>query len=338
MFTTGFTSPGSPAKANEDWFATTPDLAVVLDGATVRTTTGCQHGVPWYVSHLGPYLVAGALDKDAPLRNVLAQAIQQVSNLHADTCDLNDPGTPSAAVGMVRLVDGVVQYLVLGDISLVVETEKDGEYPIEVLRDDRVSSTAAAERAEADRHPIGSAEKDSALLLMKPAELAARNVEGGYFIAAADPAAVEHAYVGSFPVREVVRLALLSDGAARLVETFGLLSWTRALNMIEFEGPAAAIARVRDAEAGDPVGEAHPRNKTSDDATVLFADFHKVPSRVVGLRVGRAVNFDVDFDDPEVKAVRSKTLADFHTQTHDPDLTGEDVGGWRRRRDTNQQV
>lgn len=331
MFITGFTSPGSPDKANEDRFVAQQDFGGLLDGATIRTATGCEHGVPWYTRHLAALLTAGAADYTKSLKEILAESITQVAALHADTCDLTNPGTPSAAVGLVRLVGGELQYLVLGDISLVVETKKDREFPITVIRDDRVSQTAAAERAEADKYPVGSAEKEAALLAMKPKELAARNVDGGYFIAATDPAAAEQALVGSFPVREVVRLALLSDGAARLVETFGLLSWTRALNMIEIQGPAAAMARVRDAEAADPAGETHPRNKTSDDATVLFADFHKVPNRVVGIRVGRAVNDDVDFDDPEVQASRRRTLNAFVAQTTDPGLTGEDISAWRQR-------
>ena len=46
------------------------------------------------------------------------------------------------------------QYLVLGDTTVVVETT-DG---IEVFNDDRVDTTAQAERAEANRYPFGSAQ------------------------------------------------------------------------------------------------------------------------------------------------------------------------------------
>jgi len=58
------------------------------------------------------------------------------------------------------------------------------------------SETAPAERAEVDRHLIGTPEKAAALIPMKRAELAARNVEGGYWIAAAEPSAADHARTG----------------------------------------------------------------------------------------------------------------------------------------------
>ncbi len=45
--------PGDPGTPNEDWVAVTSDLVVVLDGATVRTETGCVHGAAWYTGELG---------------------------------------------------------------------------------------------------------------------------------------------------------------------------------------------------------------------------------------------------------------------------------------------
>jgi hypothetical protein len=45
--------------------------------------------------------------------------------------------------------------------------------------DPRVERTAKAERAEVDRHLIGTPEKAAALIPMKRAELAARNITGG---------------------------------------------------------------------------------------------------------------------------------------------------------------
>ena len=43
--------PGSPDKPNEDGIVVTADMAAILDGATVRTDTGCIHGVPWFVGN-----------------------------------------------------------------------------------------------------------------------------------------------------------------------------------------------------------------------------------------------------------------------------------------------
>ena len=259
------TDAGSSAAPSEDRVLVSPSVLVVLDGATARTGTGCIHGVAWYAdqlatavmgcAHLGP---AGAL----------TAAISRTAAMHRDTCDLRHPGTPSAAVGIVQVEDDRLRYLVLGDVTIVVDAG-----PAElVVSDARVDGTAQAERAEADALPAGSPEKAAALVRMKHAELAARNTAGGYWIAAAEPNAVEHALIGEVPLAEVRRAAILTDGAARVVDLFQLCDWPEALAVLATDGPRELINRVRSTEASDPRGERWPRNKVSDDATVVYCD------------------------------------------------------------------
>jgi hypothetical protein len=113
-------------------------------------------------------------------------------------------------------------------------------------------------------------EKAAALVRMKHAELAARNVEGGYWIAATDPTAAHHALTGEVPLAEVRQVAVLSDGAARAVDAFGLYDWPGALEVLRDSGPDELIRQVRAAEASDPTAARWPRNKISDDATVAY--------------------------------------------------------------------
>ncbi len=268
MFFKGSTVAGDPAQPNEDWVAITSDLVVLLDGATARTETGCQHGAAWYTRKLGAHIIASAASKTHPLELVLADAIREVAALHPE-CDLQHPGTPSAAVAIVRVTDDLLRYVVLGDVTIVL----DAADSVTTVSDQRVSHTARAERAEADKHSIGTPEKDAALVAMKHEELAARNREpGGYWIAAADPSVVEHAIMGEVTLADVKRLAVVSDGAARFVDLFGLRSWSRALDLISQTGPQYLINRVRSTENVDPQGTAYRRNKRSDDATIVYAE------------------------------------------------------------------
>lgn len=258
------TEPGSPHAENEDWHYANHGLIVVLDGATVRTETGCVHGVPWYAGHLGNHLARLGMDRDLKLGQILSTAIALTADDHRG-CDLGHPGTPSATVAMLRTRGPVLEYLVLGDTTVVVETVIETQ----VLTDDRVDSTAVAERAEANRYPIGSAEKHTALVRMKQAELAVRNQLGGYWVAAADPAVAEHALRGEFAVQDVRRAAVLTDGAVRIVTLFELLTWQGVLDVLTVNGPTELVGRVRAQEAADPNGARWPRNKTRDDATVV---------------------------------------------------------------------
>jgi hypothetical protein len=255
-----------PKTPNEDWACATEGLIVVLDGATARTETGCIHGVAWYTGKLGSALTGLATDRDTPLNVALSAAIQHTADQHRD-CDLRHPGTPSAATAVLRLNATWVEYLVLGDVTIVADTS-DG---VQVITDNRVSATAKAERSEADRYPFGSAEKQAALLRMKHAELAARNRPGGYWIAAENPTVTIHSIQGKFVLDEVRRIAVLTDGAARIVDLFGLLDWPAVLDVLDDDGPTELIRRVRAIEAADPTCTRWARNKSSDDATAAYA-------------------------------------------------------------------
>jgi hypothetical protein len=72
------TQAGVQVTAHEDWAGVlVPGLAVVLDGLSAPdgTGTGCRHGTPWYVSQLGPRLLALAADPSRSLADALAEAV-----------------------------------------------------------------------------------------------------------------------------------------------------------------------------------------------------------------------------------------------------------------------
>jgi hypothetical protein len=105
---------------------------------------------------------------------------------------------------------------------------------------------------------------------MKHAELAARNVPGGYWVAAADPAVASHALTGEISTKEIRRLAVLTDGATRAVTTFKLYNWSDLLGALTLAGPSELINQIRVAESTDAAGTWHPRNKIHDDATAVL--------------------------------------------------------------------
>src|SRR5260370_42406336 len=91
--------------ANEDWYAVTPRLAVVLDGVTSRAEIGCKHGTRWYVNRLGGGLVS-LLAAPVGLTDALAAASESVAEAHKDNCDLSHPDRPSATAALRRAQEG----------------------------------------------------------------------------------------------------------------------------------------------------------------------------------------------------------------------------------------
>jgi hypothetical protein len=261
------TQAGSQDTANEDWAGVAaPGLAVLLDGlsAPAGTGTGCRHGTPWYVSHLGPQLLALASDTSRSLADALAEAIRQVASLHPG-CDLTHPGTPSATVVLLRTLDKGADYLALADAVLLLDTT-DG---LKVISDERVDQLAAKERAAA-QVPSGSALKLRRRAQFTKALRRNRNRPGGYWVAAADPQAASQAITGSLPSKTLHRAVLLSDGASRLVDLFKLATWEELVALLDENGPDGLLHQIRAAEAIDPEGRQWPRTKHSDDATAVY--------------------------------------------------------------------
>jgi hypothetical protein len=269
------TEAGGPGRENEDFVGAVPDAVVVLDGAggPAGMRTGCVHTVAWYTRMLGSTLLGMLAADDRPLPEVLAAGIETVSALHSSTCDLAHPGSPSATVLLLRRAAGALHWLVLADSVLVLDTYAE---PV-VVCDDRLAGVTQGLRTRLDSLPTGSPEHERERHTFVEALLRHRNRDGGYWVASADPLAAGQALTGSLPDGAVRAAALLSDGASRLVDRFGLASWRDLLDILESDGPAELIEQVRTAERMDPQGARWPRSKTHDDATAVYWRLRTAP-------------------------------------------------------------
>jgi hypothetical protein len=88
--------------------------------------------------------------------------------------------------------------------------------------------------------------------------------------ASATPGAALTARTGTIPSAGLRGVALLSDGATRITDRYGLLSWPAILDVVRDQGPAELIRQVRVAENGDPGRTRWPRHKARDDATIIY--------------------------------------------------------------------
>jgi hypothetical protein len=264
-----FASAKGSGDVNEDWVGTTQSIAVVLDGITTPPgmgDVGCAHGTPWLVASIGSsVLLHTEQQPDLSLTEILRQAITDTAARHANTCDLNAPGTPAAGVAMLRSAGETLDYLVLSDAFVVIDTGDD----VQAITDLRGQEVVAELRAATFAHPIGSDAHAANRRAMVDLQRSLRNAPDGYWVAAGQPNAADQAITGRVALADVRRAAVLSDGAAALVE-YGLTDWKGLLDVLELDGPVTLARRVRDAERSDPDGARWPRFKPSDDSTVAF--------------------------------------------------------------------
>ena len=88
--------------------------------------------------------------------------------------------------------------------------------------------------------------------------------------ASTNPAAAGSAHTATLPRAGLQAVTLLSDGATRIAEQYGLLGWPELAGVLREAGPAELVAQVRAAEDADPEGDRWPRSKLRDDATALY--------------------------------------------------------------------
>ncbi|MFJ7195328.1 MULTISPECIES: hypothetical protein [unclassified Streptomyces] len=253
------TAPGSPERPNEDWAATALPASgqggalILLDGVTPpRDGGGCVHSVPWFTARLGGALVELSGSRpDLTLQEILEVSIRRTADTHRPSCDLSHVRTPQATVVLARWNEHEIEHLVLSDSVLLFEAHDGSVRP---LLDDRL-----------DRLPPGTLSSEAIT------DARARNKEGGFFTAAADPSVASRAVTGRTPIDRVRAIAALTDGAARWTEMFHEGDWAECLGVLHKEGTQGLIDRVRALEDADTGRRRLLRGKTHDDATAVYA-------------------------------------------------------------------
>jgi hypothetical protein len=167
--------------------------------------------------------------------------------------------------------DDVVSWLVLGDCTLLLDRGAGAE----VVTDDRLSLPSLAEWAAvlAGDAGLGTPEHARRVAALVHAQRAHRNRDGGFWVAAADPAAAAQALTGSAPTPDLRRAALLTDGPTRAADLYRSHTWEGLLDGLAVLGPADLLASLRRLEADDPTGVRFPGTKPSDDATAVVVSW-----------------------------------------------------------------
>jgi hypothetical protein len=270
-------SQAAPGRAdNEDLAFAAGGLVGVLDGVTAPpgVDPGCVHGPAWYVRRLSSHLQRTAASPGTSLVEALAEAIHAVRGDHEGRCDLDHPNTPAATLAVARATEAHVEYLVLSDAHLLLDTGDQ----VQVITDQRYAAAVADIRQAAltGATAIGTTDHDALLRQVALRRQQRINRPGGYWIAAATPEAAHEATTGQQPLtgpHRIRRAALLTDGASCAVEKFSLFDWRGLLDLVTQHGPHELIRQVRAAENADQTGRTRPRYKRHDDATVLLCQF-----------------------------------------------------------------
>lgn len=262
--------PDGAVRPSEDVLVLLDNAVVLLDGATSLRPELPSGG--WYATELATRLRAGlTATPDADLADVLADAIAALTHDH----DLVPGSSPSSTVAMLRWSADWVDGLVLADSPVVAFTTAGPH----VLADERLATLPRQAGGYRDRLRAGGgygADHVAAVRASGRRYDTLRNVDGGFWVAEATPAAAQQARRARWPRADVHAALLASDGVSCGVDDYQIFAdWSAVLDLAETKGPAAVLDTVRAAERADAEGKRWPRPKAHDDQALALIRFSR---------------------------------------------------------------
>lgn len=181
---------------NEDRKGFRFDTAWVLDGASQPGETTGDFSTQEYVDRLN-YEIFIHTNPSLTLKQILKQALTAMKTvLDAHSFPLL---SPAATIAMVRVKEDEYEWLLLGDSGILFRDK--GQYIL--MSDTRLSLIAIEERKaflEAKKEKTSDGIIFPLWQALYEKEASSRNQPGGYFVAADDPGAVDHALTGTMPL------------------------------------------------------------------------------------------------------------------------------------------
>jgi hypothetical protein len=256
---------GASPGRSEDRVFVGASAVVVLDGTS---GSDAAVSVARYVDTLGHHVLEQLESRPhATLPSVLTAALTSTVN----TLQVRRGNSPSSTVAIARAGTQTVDLLVLGDSPIYIATPAGTE----VLRDTRLARLPSKSRAAALARLATGAGHDSThhelVTAMQRERAPMRNVEQGFWIAEAVPAAGARALTRGYLRSNVLWCALLTDGADEPLSYLG----TPIHDLAELDEMrlAAVLASLHAWEADhDPHGYRLPRFKRHDDKTIAIMD------------------------------------------------------------------
>lgn len=278
MKTTAFTH--SVKTSNEDIYGVTCHGAFVMDGASAlvdASYTPAENDVVWMVHWWHDYLMTHLDQLDKSLHELLEAGVHAFNvafSAFKPVDSLSSLEQVSSALAVVRTVGTQLECFVLGDAEISL---KDKSGAVRIITDDSLKHLDAKVIAmmNGNHHRQNfcvfkdfTAEE---LALLREHRML-MNTEGGYYILAHDPVAIQNGIYHTVPLDTIDTCLLTTDGISpldRFYQRGALIEAFRA------KGLEPVVEELRRHEKEDAAKVKLQRLKTHDDATVVLIEFEE---------------------------------------------------------------
>lgn len=264
----------SGALHNEDIYEITPTYGFVLDGATgllKENITGMDSDAQWFVHEWKKFLNKN-ITQQKPLNEILKDGVKEVEEVYQGFEGAADiKSKPSAGIALYRVVDGKLEYFLLGDCALII-TKNNGEVvhlqPQELTKFDDINIKRMAAIAK-DKN-IDVVEARALIVDYLLETRLTQNTEGGYWILSDSFDAIDNGVQGTMDFADIKQIIAVSDGYSQIYDTFNVLDIENFAKLIE---ASISLTELYQAlwtlQEKDKSCNIHPRFKLRDDATII---------------------------------------------------------------------
>ena len=267
-------SPGNPAKANDDAWMAASVLAAVIDGATCLNDPimpGTSDAA-WF-SHLAAerlleHQYGGTAQ--AALRAAVID-LEAAFALHRSRPPVAMHEVPCASLMLIAPAgSALITALSYGDCSAIVLHDGSALVIGDALAKRAVEANEVAKLAQdAGVDPASTSTRAEFLPSLRESRNRYNQGEGPWILVP-HVNCVDHAKVGEFSAPTGTVILLASDGFTALVSDYGMYDAAGLVSAAKSIGLSSLMTELREIESNDPSGKQFARYKKSDDATAIL--------------------------------------------------------------------
>lgn len=262
---------------NEDLYGHIDSSYWIIDGATGLYKNSIADDITdaqWYVKEIDISLKKRINNEAKSLKVILKECINEVFELYKkqsknSSCDKEL--YPSASIIIVRELGDYIEYLSLGDCTLLLNKNDN---VIKVLDEtvpklDAILTEELIKKVKEKHISISDAREELSELCKRHRSM--KNHKNGYWILEFDEEAIDNAIYDKVNKTDVSDIIIMSDGYYRLYDTFNIYkSDIELINDLKDKNCADLIKIIKELEDSDENCLTYPRTKQRDDITVIY--------------------------------------------------------------------
>lgn len=258
--------PGSATSPCEDLIHVNEDWLLLMDGASPLAPSSMEPSdAAWFVQEVDRLL-------SSRIHLSLMEALRDSMKLIRRSWKGTSENMPSSGIVFLRLVQGDLQYLLLGDCTLSLELVDGSFFTVE---DDALCRLDRIALAELQDHAAKFGKFPRECLpfiqetLRRHRDL--RNTPDGYYILDPSGGGLPYSKTGSIPARKIRSVFLTTDGFSQLREFTGE-SFSDLHKRAKKEGLQLLLDELHHMQEQDSSFDRLPRFKLRDDASAVISE------------------------------------------------------------------